>query len=94
MARHAAQVKEVENPSSVGPRGNPGNHDNQGFKNAKQVAELTAKFKPADLIEEYGSISGAIRYLASEEYDVGAIAKFMGKRYQHVRNVLQQPLQS
>lgn len=36
--------------------------------------------------------SQAIRYLAGEKYSPSAIAKFLNIRYQHVRNVLNQPL--
>ncbi len=39
-----------------------------------------------------GGVSKAIRGLSSEGYSTGAIAKMLNKRYQHVRNVLTQPL--
>lgn len=34
------------------------------------------------------TVSAKMRYLNSLDFANGAIAKFMGKRYQHVRNVL------
>lgn len=36
--------------------------------------------------------SQAIRHLVSENYSPSAIAKFLNIRYQHVRNVMMQPL--
>lgn len=39
-----------------------------------------------------GGVSKTMRGLAAEGYSTGAIAKMLGKRYQHVRNVLTQPL--
>jgi len=82
------------NPSSEGPRGNIGNHDNQGAKNAQQVLEAEAKYKLDELFQRYETISGVIRFLHGEGMETGAIAKYIGKRYQHVRNVLSQPLAS
>lgn len=38
--------------------------------------------------------SAQIRYLDSLNWTRAAIAKFLGKRYQHVRNVLTNPLVS
>lgn len=45
-----------------------------------------------ELLGLYKTKSGVIRYLASCGWKRGAIAKFMDIRYQHVRNVLTQPL--
>lgn len=45
--------------------------------------------------EAYSKLTGAsaqIRYLASLGWERGDIARFTGKRYQHVRNVLITPL--
>jgi len=44
------------------------------------------------LVTEHKSISGAIRHLAATGMSRGDIARTSGKRYQHVRNVLTQPL--
>jgi hypothetical protein len=59
--------------------------------------ELTEKELQEALIKEHGGVSKAIRALAANpEYqkdgkaDRGKIAKAVGKRYQHVRNVLTQ----
>jgi len=43
------------------------------------------------LMKEHKNFSGVIRFLASKNYKIGDIAKFMNKRYQHVRNVLHTP---
>ncbi len=42
--------------------------------------------------DQLGEVSFRIRYLNSLGWKRGRIAKFMGKRYQHVRNVLETPL--
>ena len=42
------------------------------------------------LYAEYKTHSAVIRFLASKGYERKHIAKFLGKRYQHVRNVLVQ----
>lgn len=39
-----------------------------------------------------GAVSKTIRQLHSEGFTTGQIAKMLNKRYQHVRNVLTQPL--
>lgn len=39
-----------------------------------------------------GNVSKVIRQLSLEGYTNGQISKMLGKRYQHVRNVLTQPL--
>lgn len=44
------------------------------------------------LMEQYKTKSAVMRYLESIGWTRGKIAKFMGVRYQHVRNVLIQPL--
>lgn len=90
--RQEGDTKVALNPSSEGPKGNPGNHNNQGFKNAQQVLDAQSKYNVDELLTKYETISGVIRFLASEGMETGAIAKFLGKRYQHVRNVLKQPV--
>lgn len=52
------------------------------------------KTKPTTLeaqLKEFGTKSALIRYLHSEGWSRGAIAKHMDIRYQHVRNVLLNP---
>lgn len=44
------------------------------------------------LLEEHKTVSAVIRFLNSKSISRGDIAKITGKRYQHVRNVLTQPL--
>lgn len=44
------------------------------------------------LMDEYKTKSALIRYLDKQGMTRGAIAKFMGIRYQHVRNVLITPI--
>lgn len=39
-----------------------------------------------------GGVSKTMRELAAQGYTTGQIAKLLSKRYQHVRNVLTQPL--
>lgn len=46
----------------------------------------------AELIAKHGNKSNAIRFLNSEGHKTAAIAKALEIRYQHVRNVLNQPL--
>ena len=43
-----------------------------------------------EVMAEYKTKSAAIRYLASQGHKRADIARFMGIRYQHVRNVLVQ----
>ena len=38
-----------------------------------------------------GNVSNVIRQLSSLNYTTGQIATMLGKRYQHVRNVLKEP---
>ena len=45
-----------------------------------------------DYYGKYGNISQTIRGMSAEGMTKGQIAKILGKRYQHVRNVLIQPL--
>lgn len=45
-----------------------------------------------ELIKKYGTKSAAIRALYAEKKTVSEIAKILDIKYQHVRNVLQQPL--
>jgi len=52
------------------------------------VAEMSGD----DLIERFGTKSAVIRYLDSEGWKRGDIARKLGIRYQHVRNVLITPL--
>lgn len=44
-----------------------------------------------EYIQKYGNKSNAIRALYESEMTISAIAKLMGVKYQHVRNVLTQP---
>lgn len=52
-----------------------------------QAPELTASQKAAIKTK---NVSDSIRYLDAEEYSRADIARILGKRYQHVRNVLVQ----
>jgi len=77
-------------------------------KNVTSNVEGNLAVKPADVInqeQEYlpydaqrlagiTTVSGKIRYLDSCGVKRGDIAKTLGKRYQHVRNVLITPLKS
>jgi hypothetical protein len=48
----------------------------------------------ADLVEPYSTVSDRIRALDAAGVPRAEIARFLGKRYQHVRNVLQDDVQS
>jgi len=52
------------------------------------VVEMTGE----ELIAKLGTKSAAIRYLDGEGWKRGDIARKLGIRYQHVRNVLITPL--
>lgn len=47
-----------------------------------------------ETINKLSTKSGKIRYLASLEWSRGDIAKYLGIRYQHVRNVLITPVKN
>ena len=57
----------------------------------KQVAKTT-QVEIDDKIAELPTTSARIRYLDSEGWTRSEIAKKLGKRYQHVRNVLITPI--
>lgn len=57
---------------------------------AAQVATVTET--PEQLIAKYGNKSNAIRAMAASGMKCGPISKALGIRYQHARNVLNQPL--
>jgi len=46
----------------------------------------------AELLESHKTKSAMIRFLSVDGYDRGQIAKFMGIKYQFVRNVLITPI--
>jgi hypothetical protein len=56
------------------------------------VETPTISYDYGKLLEEHKSKSGMIRFLASKEFSRGQIAKFMGIKYQFVRNVLITPV--
>lgn len=58
---------------------------------AKQAANVEVKAVP-DFIAEMTTKSAKIRALAAEGFTTGEIAKSLGIRYQHARNVLKTPL--
>lgn len=47
--------------------------------------------KAKEAISQYGSVSAAIRALCAT-HTRGEVAKMLGKRYQHVRNVMITPI--
>jgi hypothetical protein len=58
------------------------------MSNTKQNTKVeVAPFDAAQFIKDSGGVSKAIRILA-KDHTRGEIAKKLGKRYQHVRNVL------
>jgi len=62
------------------------------------VLDAKGRKNVCDVSDESMTAAGAvntsqrIRYLIGENYSPGAVAKRLGKRYQHVRNVMMQPL--
>ncbi len=54
--------------------------------------EVVIPFNYQDLLTEHKTKSGIIRYLNAQGYKNGPISKYMGIRFQHVRNVLVTPL--
>lgn len=52
-----------------------------------KVNPITEAHNLDDLMKEYKTKSAVIRFLTSEGHTRSNIAKFMGIRYQHVRNV-------
>lgn len=78
MARRNVKVEEVEvvGTAPVAP-----------------VAPIVADVRsPAELIQEYGNKSKAIRALSASGHKTAEIAKMLGIRYQFVRNVLVTPI--
>jgi 2-C-methyl-D-erythritol 4-phosphate cytidylyltransferase len=61
-----------------------------------EVVEVAAPqtFDLEALMTEYKTKSTVIRFLTTQGQTRSQIAKFMGIRYQHVRNVLTQPLKA
>lgn len=58
----------------------------------EETPQVQDAFDAAAYIKECGGVSQAIRKLDAEGMKRGDIAKKLNKRYQHVRNVLIQPL--
>ncbi len=68
-------------------------------KQKKQVTTETVKeqvdyttMSPDELFELFGNWSKAIRALSTMGFKRGDVARMLGKKYQHVRNVLITPL--
>lgn len=57
-------------------------------------AQVEKKFDLVALTEKLKTKSAVIRYLSSEGMKRGEIAKLLNIRYQHVRNVLIQPVKT
>jgi bifunctional DNA-binding transcriptional regulator/antitoxin component of YhaV-PrlF toxin-antitoxin module len=58
-----------------------------------KVAVMSAPLNPelARLLEGHATVAGKIRALAAAGYPRAEIGRILGKRYQHVRNVLEEP---
>lgn len=65
---------------------------NTGTTEVTKATELSKDEKAATLKKYGGTISGAIRGLHADGKSRADIAKMLGKRYQHVRNVLITPV--
>lgn len=66
--------------------------DEMHQKNLEAEAETEATQPPEYWIKMFGNKSNAIRALSAEGHGRSEIAKRLGIRYQHVNNVLKQPL--
>lgn len=66
------------------------NENTQVIENT--TTEATVTFDATTFIKDAGGVSKAIRRLHAEGKKRGEIAKLLGKRYQHVRNVLITPV--
>lgn len=64
--------------------------EQQSIYSGKTAEEIFAMFGGE---QARGAISGAMRAMAAAGYTTSAIAKALNKRYQHVRNVLNEPTQ-
>jgi predicted ArsR family transcriptional regulator len=62
------------------------------IKRRSKMAKLDQKWNAEELLKVHSTKSAVIRYLASQGVSRGDIARILGIRYQHVRNVLTQPL--
>jgi hypothetical protein len=58
----------------------------------KGAITMTPEQRLEFLLKDHKSISGVMRYLIGTGMKTGEVAKFIGKRYQHVNNVLKTPL--
>lgn len=70
------------------------NHNQKPVQPNEQAVPETAapQFELPKLMEEHKTKSNVIRFLSGQGWTRSQIASFMGIRYQHVRNVLIQPL--
>lgn len=59
---------------------------------ATAITVATPTYVIADLYKEHKTTSAVIRYLFANGMAKADIARFLNKRYQHIRNVLLQPL--
>jgi len=60
----------------------------------KETKETEETYVLEDLMKTHTTKSAVIRFLSGKGWERGRIAKFMGIKYQHVRNVLTQPLKT
>lgn len=86
MAKNS--TKTVESPS-VQPEQN---ESAQATSTTKTFPIPLDGSKGAEFIAESGGVSKAIRILTERGFSRGEVAKMLGKRYQHVRNVLITPV--
>ena len=59
---------------------------------ATKIEKKTIEHNYVALLETHKTKSAMVRFLSSEGFERGTIAKFMGIRYQHVRNILVTPV--
>lgn len=76
---------------------NPGETETKVESTGSTKVEVPTEYKGEtypQMRERLGTKSAVIRYLNKERWTNGQIAKFVGIRYQHVFNVLKNPLKT
>jgi len=63
-------------------------------KQSKEQKNENVQVDHLEHIKTLPTVSAQIRYLAANGFERGKIAKLLGKRYQHVRNVLEMPVKT
>lgn len=81
------QIEPVETTESA-----PEQLDQEQIDPVESELSSVLNMEPVEMFRKFGSKSATIRYLDSSDLSRGRIAKLLGLRYQHVRNVLITPV--